>query len=281
MQKSFFESNIHLELEQIQKLELYISELVHFNQKFSLFSPQPTGRKQNLPQGGQRSQLCSADGDFVPSGSRDNRESQREKASPLSAIHPANQAPFNQKGQSIPPLLVELVVDSLVAGRLLLKKALPGPIADIGSGAGFPGLVLALLDPDREFWLYEVHKKKAGFLEHITWKLNLKNVKVKNIPIQEEKPDSLNQAVSKAFFSLPKRLELTKSIFKGGTHLDGGTRPDEGARYYHLQSLAYEREWAKLSPRLKRAWTLAEVEKYSHPLFSERVLLTTIRQPPT
>ena len=108
------------------------------------------------------------------------------------------------------------LLDSVVAGQLLLKKALmPGPIADIGSGAGFPGLVLAVLNPDREFWLYEVNQKKVGFLEHIAWKLNLKNIQVKNIPIQEEKTP-LNQGVSKAFFSLSKRLELTKSVLKKG-----------------------------------------------------------------
>ena len=196
-------SKLKLKTHQIKKLDLYMQELSHFNQKFALVS------------------ACSSAG-------------------------------------------VLALLDSLVAGQLLLKKAQPGPIADIGSGAGFPGLVLAILDPDREFYLYEVHKKKASFLEHTAWKLNLKNIYVKNIPIQEEKTP-LYQAVSKAFFSLSKRLELTKLVFK------------EGGYYYHLQSLAYKKEWDNSPPHLKHYWSLVSAEKYSHPLLSNRILLTTTR----
>ena len=175
------------------------------------------------------------------------------------------------------------ILDSVVAGQILLERALPSPIADIGSGAGFPGLILAILDLDREFWLYEINQKKAGFLEYMAYQLNLKNIKIKNIPIQQEQK-ALNQAVSKAFFPLLKRLELTSPAFK------------EGARYYHLGFLQgtalgdfpsykvhVQQESHSSNPdqgsnkiNINQNWQLVSVEKYSHPpLLSERALLRT------
>ncbi len=213
---------LNLKPHQIQKLDLYIQKLRHFNQKFSLIS---------------RRRVAGDKVDATP-----------DQAPPLSAE-------------------ISALMDSVVAGQLLLKKARPGPMADIGSGAGFPGLVLALLDLDREFWLYEVNRKKTGFLEYMACQMNLKNIKIKNMPIQEEKPKSLNQGVSKAFFSLSKRLDLTKAVFK------------EGACYYHLQSLSYKKEWDKRPAHIKHCWDLISAEKYSHrPHLSERVLLRTDRK---
>lgn len=50
-------------------------------------------------------------------------------------------------------------------------------IIDIGTGAGFPGLVLAILNPDKNFLLVDSIKKKIAFLDEVIEKLELKNVK--------------------------------------------------------------------------------------------------------
>ena len=155
----------------------------------------------------------------------------------------------------------ELILDSILAGRLLLKDCTYRLIADIGSGAGFPGIVLATLDPFRQFWLFEPNRKKAAFLEYACWKMKLENVQVKNVPVQQRKI-FLNCAVSKAFLSLSQRLLLTQPCFK------------TGASYYHLQSLGWEKQWQKLSLDVQNAWRIITVKKYSHPcFFSERFLL--------
>lgn len=49
---------------------------------------------------------------------------------------------------------------------------------DIGSGAGFPGLVLAVMVPNSEFTLIEANKKKAAFLNFVVAELKLENVQV-------------------------------------------------------------------------------------------------------
>jgi 16S rRNA (guanine(527)-N(7))-methyltransferase RsmG len=61
---------------------------------------------------------------------------------------------------------------------LLGQKLPPGPlrIADVGSGAGFPGIPLAILRPECSVTLVESHRRKAVFLSEAV--RNLRNVKV-------------------------------------------------------------------------------------------------------
>lgn len=61
-------------------------------------------------------------------------------------------------------------------------------VADIGSGAGFPGLPLAVANPQRHFTLVESTGKKARFLQHAIGALGLTNVKVANDRAEAWKP---------------------------------------------------------------------------------------------
>ena len=61
-------------------------------------------------------------------------------------------------------------------------------VADVGSGAGFPGLPLAVVNPSREFTLIEATGKKAQFLEHARVKLGLDNVVIANSRAEQFKP---------------------------------------------------------------------------------------------
>ncbi len=51
-------------------------------------------------------------------------------------------------------------------------------IADIGSGAGFPGVIIGILNPQKKIYLIERNLKKSIFLKEIKILLNLKNLKV-------------------------------------------------------------------------------------------------------
>jgi 16S rRNA (guanine527-N7)-methyltransferase len=73
-----------------------------------------------------------------------------------------------------PSQVVKHVLDSLSV-RPYLRGA---RIADVGSGAGFPGIPLAVVDPGREFALVESIGKKCRFLEHVRDALGLANVEV-------------------------------------------------------------------------------------------------------
>ncbi|CAM3100242.1 16S rRNA (guanine(527)-N(7))-methyltransferase RsmG [Streptobacillus felis] len=63
---------------------------------------------------------------------------------------------------------------------LLLTKVIKDDektFIDLGTGAGFPGLVLAIFYPEKQFLLVDSVKKKVAFLDEVIEKLNLKNVK--------------------------------------------------------------------------------------------------------
>jgi 16S rRNA (guanine527-N7)-methyltransferase len=70
------------------------------------------------------------------------------------------------------------VADSLSALPLLDDPRRAGPVADIGSGAGFPGLALAIARPAREVDLVESVSRKAGFLEAAVAAAGLERVRV-------------------------------------------------------------------------------------------------------
>lgn len=67
--------------------------------------------------------------------------------------------------------------ESLFAGRFL-GDPLPDTLLDLGSGAGFPGIPIALLHPSIAVILAESQNKKATFLREVVRTLGLKNIKV-------------------------------------------------------------------------------------------------------
>src|SRR5580692_3491382 len=67
--------------------------------------------------------------------------------------------------------------ESLFAGQHL-DTPLPETLLDLGSGAGFPGLPIALLHPEIKVTLAESQNKKATFLREVVRTLNLPNVEV-------------------------------------------------------------------------------------------------------
>jgi 16S rRNA (guanine527-N7)-methyltransferase len=71
------------------------------------------------------------------------------------------------------------VVDKHLLDSLAVLPHLRGlRVADIGSGAGFPGLPLAIVNPGRRYTLVESTGKKAGFVRQTAGKLRLINVEV-------------------------------------------------------------------------------------------------------
>jgi len=75
------------------------------------------------------------------------------------------------------------VLDSLAALKHI-EELEPGNLADIGSGAGFPGIPLAIWLEDVDFALIERSGKRAGFLRTVTLILGLKNVNIVEIPVE-------------------------------------------------------------------------------------------------
>ncbi len=74
-------------------------------------------------------------------------------------------------------------IDSL--SLLLVLGDEEGTLLDVGTGGGFPGLVLAVVQPERNFVLVEPRKKRVSFLQHIIRTLKLQNVEVIDSRLEE------------------------------------------------------------------------------------------------
>jgi 16S rRNA (guanine527-N7)-methyltransferase len=93
-------------------------------------------------------------------------------------------------------------------------------VADVGSGAGFPGLPLAIVDPQREFTLIEATGKKARFLEHARRRLHLDNVRVINSRAEQFKPaQRFDTVIARALGKLTEFIRVAGHLAAPGGRL--------------------------------------------------------------
>ncbi len=111
--------------------------------------------------------------------------------------------------------------DSLSVGAWLD----PGPALDAGSGAGFPGVPLAIMHPQQRWLLLDSNGKKTRFLRHVARTLRLPNVAVMQQRLERLQADDLApewrpvQIVSRAFASLRQQCEWARSWLCDGCRL--------------------------------------------------------------
>jgi len=118
-----------------------------------------------------------------------------------------------------------------VLDSLTLQPYLRGSrIADIGTGAGFPGLPLAIVNPERRFTLVEATGKKARFVEQTALALGCDNVRVKHARAETYRPFELfDTVVARALSSLADFAAYAGHLCAPDGRLLAmkGKRPDE------------------------------------------------------
>jgi 16S rRNA (guanine(527)-N(7))-methyltransferase GidB len=93
-----------------------------------------------------------------------------------------------------------------------------GPmVVDAGSGAGLPGLVLAMARPDWQVVSVEAVDKKAAFQRQVAAELALANVRIEGCRVEEVRlGGGADTVVSRAFSSLADFVKLTRHLLKPG-----------------------------------------------------------------
>ena len=89
----------------------------------------------------------------------------------------------------------------------------PGRLLDVGSGGGFPGLPIAVAEPDREIVLLDSSNKKTAFLRQAVAELKLTNVAVETRRVEDFKPArGFNVVASRAFADLQTFIKLASHL---------------------------------------------------------------------
>ena len=97
------------------------------------------------------------------------------------------------------------IADSLVARPFLEGET----ILDVGTGPGFPGLPLAMVEPDREFTLLDSNNKKIMFVQHVAGLLGLSNVRAVKARGEDYAPGHrFDTVIARALAALPRLVEI-------------------------------------------------------------------------
>ncbi len=158
--------------------------------------------------------------------------------------------------------------DEMITHHLLdslsVQSALHGTtVADVGTGAGFPGLPLAVVEPGRQFTLIDSNNKKVRFVGHAAHLLGLSNVTAvhaRSESFKAAKP--FDTVIARAFAALPELLKLVTPLCGPQTRVLAmkGKRPDEEIA------------------RVPSAWRVLEVRALNVPGLNEERHLVTLQR---
>jgi 16S rRNA (guanine527-N7)-methyltransferase len=108
-------------------------------------------------------------------------------------------------------MLSKHILDSLSINYLIKGKN----VLDIGSGAGLPGIPLAVINPDINFLLLDSNNKKIIFLNHVKINLNIKNIDLVHARIEDFNNDvRFDTIICRSYASLSKIYLNSKKHLK-------------------------------------------------------------------
>ncbi len=111
--------------------------------------------------------------------------------------------------------------ESLFAARILLRdreSAAPSTLADVGSGAGFPGVPMKLFAPALDVTLIESHNKKAAFLKEVARTLGVEGLRV-FAGRAEQWPGRANLVTLRAVEQFERALPVAAALVADGGKL--------------------------------------------------------------
>ena len=112
-------------------------------------------------------------------------------------------------------LIIRHILDSLAPLGIIVQiitKHNNLRIADVGSGAGLPGIPLAIVMPDAEFTLIERKGRRAGFLRNVQSALGLSHITVEEAEMEKAPPTRFDVVTFRAF--KPLKPKIVKKLFR-------------------------------------------------------------------
>ncbi|MBP9722344.1 MAG: 16S rRNA (guanine(527)-N(7))-methyltransferase RsmG [Gammaproteobacteria bacterium] len=135
---------------------------------------------------------------------------------------------YNLTAITDPKLIIHKhILDSLAIINFIDSKV--KNIIDIGTGAGLPGIIIAIVKPDLKIVLLDSNNKKTAFLEQAKNTLKLKNIEIINQRVENYIPEELFDAIiSRAFASLVDYVVCTEHLLtsSGRIYAMKGKLPD-------------------------------------------------------
>ena len=119
------------------------------------------------------------------------------------------------------------ILNSAVVAELVKPGEL---VADVGSGAGLPGIPMAIAAPDTDFVLIEPMDRRASWLQEVVDELDLQNVEVVRARAEEVEGGQFDVVTARAVAALDKLLRLCVPLLKPGGRvvaLKGSKAPEE------------------------------------------------------
>ncbi|WP_413285509.1 16S rRNA (guanine(527)-N(7))-methyltransferase RsmG [Vibrio sp. MA40-2] len=111
-------------------------------------------------------------------------------------------------------MLVKHILDSIVVSPYLHGDRL----IDVGTGPGLPGIPLAIMNPDKTFFLLDSLGKRIRFIKQVVHELGIKNVITVQSRVEEFQPeDKFDTVLSRAFASLSDMVEWCHHLPKSDT----------------------------------------------------------------
>lgn len=118
--------------------------------------------------------------------------------------------------------IIKNILDTFLINDFLDEKTIY--VADLGSGNGIPGIILAVINPDKYFYLIDSVKKKINFLNYVIKNLNLKNTftlngRLEEIPKNSKYYEFFDAVTARALAPLNQLIELSVPFIKKNGYL--------------------------------------------------------------
>ncbi len=163
-------------------------------------------------------------------------------------------------------IAIKHFIDCLVLPRIYNLKF---PLADLGSGPGFPGVPLKIIFPKEKIYLIEGVQKRVNFLKNVRDKLKLSNTEIigKNISNSFQYP--INNYITRAVEDINNTLDNVYNSLTPGGHI------------YFMKGPNYKKEVNNISSENLKRYSLHAQKEYVLPETSNKRSLIVLKKEPS